>query len=652
MRKAFGTLLLSLFFYASPAQWNSDSLVNLETSSYSSSVILTSPTSTGGTYVTIYKPNASGFFDMVVQYLDVNGNKQFGPDGIILNSYPANSATFVYNIITDAQDNLILAFQDQRAGGSSNSAVAYKINTSGQSLWETTPGTGDGLLLGGGLAPYPCQLSTGDYVFAWTNNANRISVQKITAGGALAWASPIEIFPITTGRGISRAQLVPHTGGKWGMVFQQRNGTVGSPLPTTLFEKQFDSDGLLLWTSTALSNTVTANSRYYSVLSVGDETYIGYFANPAAQNRFDGFVQKVNGDGSLPWGINGSDFSTEQVYYEMTINIVYNTALGEVWAVQTFSNTNQTQYGIYSQRFNAATGARQLGDFAKTLFPVSANREQTWPTNMGLCSDGGLMFMFYSDVSNNIFASKINTAGGFMWPADRKMLAATTNTKGRYNFSVSANNGVAVWQETRAGTPLAYAQNITSAGNLGLLPVYVEYFNGSKQGNDHLLRWKLNPVSTNTGTITLERSADGRSFSSIYSITVPASRMHQPFEYTDAQPLNGSNYYRLKLRDDNGHITYSQVVVLLNKTSGTEIVLLFPNPAVGTAQLLVTSTANTTLQLQLNDMAGRRIMQRSFQVNAGSNNLVLDISKIPAGSYLLTGWIQGEQPRTIRLLKE
>jgi len=50
----------------------------------------------------------------------------------------------------------------------------------------------------------------------------------------------------------------------------------------------------------------------------------------------------------------------------------------------------------------------------------------------------------------------------------------------------------------------------------------------------------------------LERSADARNFSSVYSITADAVRCGQPFDYTDAQPLAGMNYYRLKITDADG----------------------------------------------------------------------------------------------------
>jgi hypothetical protein len=537
-------------------------------------------------------------------------------------------------------------------------AVAYKINTAGQSLWETTPGTGDGLLLGQGLAPYPCQLSNGDYIFAWTNTSNnKIDYQKITAAGTLAWGAPLEINPVIAGRGISRPQLVQQTNGKWGMVFQQRNGTSGSPLPTTLYEKQFDSDGIELWTSAPLSNYVTASVRYYSVLAVGDVTFVGYYANPAAQNRFDGFVQRVDGDGTLPWGINGSDFSTEQVNYEMNITIVYNAMLGEVWAVESFTDINQVTYGIYTQRFNVATGIRQLTDNAKQLFALSANREQTWPTNMGMCSDGALMFMFLSDVDNNIFATKIDANGNFIWPVwpiTHLIIAGTGNAKGRYNFSVAADIGVAVWQETRLGITRAYAQNISCTGLIGPLAIRYEYFTGTKNGNTHILNWKVAAENTAGGKIVLQQSADARHYDDIYTVTASALQMLQPFSYSNTSLLKGINYYRLKMTDDNGMVTYSSIVALTNADKGFDVISITPNPVTtsGYFKYNITSAERIKMNIVVTDITGRIVFTKNQTIIAGFNAIEMNVAQLAAGAYQVYGITDKGNTRVLGFIKE
>ena len=58
-------------------------------------------------------------------------------------------------------------------------AVLYKISQSGTQLWGS-----NGIVLGGGLAPYPAVLSTGEVIVAWNETAsNTLNLQKITTGG-------------------------------------------------------------------------------------------------------------------------------------------------------------------------------------------------------------------------------------------------------------------------------------------------------------------------------------------------------------------------------------------------------------------------------------------------------------------------------------
>lgn len=653
MKIYFQLILFMGLYLPASAQWSNDAQLNLNLSTYTSGDIKAESDGIGGTYIAFYKLNGSGFYDMCVQYIDNNGMKQFGPDGIILNSYPSNTATFVFNAMVDAQGNFIVCFQDQR-NSLTFAAVAYKINSAGQSLWETTPGTGDGVLLGTGLSPYPCQLADGDYIFAWNNTTNnRINYNKVSSGGTLPWATAKEVLPPTTGRTISRPQLVSHSAGNWSMVFQQRNGTVGSPTPTTLYAKKFDGDGNQLWSTTPLANYVTSSTRYYTVFAVADTTFIAYYANPAGQNRFDALLQRINADGSLPWGINGSDFSTSQTFYEMTHNATYNSSTHEVWTTCTFSNTTQTQYGIYTQRFNAATGARQLTDAAQQLFAVSASTEQQPPSGISTCSDGNLMLILY-DVSTKIYAAKISPAGALLWPGGKVVLAGTANNKLRYNFTRSVNDqAVLVWQENRGGTDNPYAQNITCAGNLGAIPIKVEYFRGSKQGNNHVLDWKVVPVNTLNGTLSLERSSDGHSFSSIYSITATAVRMQQPFSYSTNNLLKGTNYYRLKLTDDNGVVTYSSIVVLLNSNKSFELVNITPNPVKeGRFQLNITAAEPLTMEVVVSDMAGRVVSRQTNNLISGFNALEVHMSSLASGMYQVMGVIGGERTRVVRMVKE
>jgi hypothetical protein len=185
------------------------------------------------------------------------------------------------------------------------------------------------------------------------------------------------------------------------------------------------------------------------------------------------------------------------------------------------------------------------------------------------------------------------------------------------------------------------------------LPIIVNYLNGHKQGGHHLLDWKVTCTSTPRATMILERSADSRNFSSIYSITADAARCQQPFDHTDADPLKGMNYYRLKNIDADGKITYSTIVALLNATKGFDIVSIAPNPVTqGNFKLNVASAQDSKMELVIFDMQGRLVNRQTVAVMAGSNMIPVQVANLSSGTYTIYGMIGEDRSRIIRFVKQ
>ncbi len=218
-------------------------------------------------------------------------------------------------------------------------------------------------------------------------------------------------------------------------------------------------------------------------------------------------------------------------------------------------------------------------------------------------------------------------------------------------WNAAGNNGTG-WWEISFPTNGFSGYFITSKPKAPL-PVKVEYFRGSKQGSSHVLDWKVVPVNTNNGTLTLERSSDSRGFSNIYSITVSANRMLLPFSYTDAHPIAGINYYRLKMVDDNGVVTYSSIVALLNKEKGFEVLNITPNPVTeGRFKLNITTTTQQPIEVVIADIQGRVVSRKTVSLAAGFNAVEMNVSNLANGTYQLFGFSGGEKTRTITFVKE
>ena len=197
-----------------------------------------------------------------------------------------------------------------------------------------------------------------------------------------------------------------------------------------------------------------------------------------------------------------------------------------------------------------------------------------------------------------------------------------------------------------ASTPDIGADEFT----FGVLAVTTEYFRGSKVAGANYLDWKVTTTDPSVRLI-LERSADGRNFKSIQDQTATAARCAQGFNYTDAAPLAGINYYRLKTISPDGAFKYSVIVALLNKEKGFELISVAPNPVKDNAILSLTSVKGGKMNISVSDITGKVIMTRSLNVIAGNNPINMNFATLGAGTYNIKVINADNEVKTTRFVK-
>ena len=448
-------LILTAFSGKVNAQWNTNTAVNLQISGLATADMQTASTTDGKLWVAFYHENA-GNYDMRAQLFDANGNKLLGSDGVLVSNQPTGSATFVFNVCADGANNLIVGCQDERSG--IMQSVLYKISPSGSHLWSPT-----GIILGEGLAPYPTALTNGEIAVVWNGSGNTLQLQKITTAGALAWATPIPIM--VSGSTTTRGQLVANLNNKFTMVYQKSAGGIS----TLLYAQMFDNSGTALYAPKQICDQTTAGYRYYSITAEADTTYFGYFSSTGF--RFNSFLQRINPGGTTPYGMNGSAFNTStggSDNYQMTTNISLTPGSPYVWSVCSFTDPNQSIYGVYIQKFLKTTGARQFTDQGKMVYPLTAARNMQ-EGKLQLPGDAPL-FMTY-DNSYKIYVTKLDASGNFVWPYSRAEISSTTPASGksRYDFAkVGPDRFAGVWTENRGSGTMGYIQGISKGGLFGI----------------------------------------------------------------------------------------------------------------------------------------------------------------------------------------
>jgi hypothetical protein len=174
--------------------------------------------------------------------------------------------------------------------------------------------------------------------------------------------------------------------------------------------------------------------------------------------------------------------------------------------------------------------------------------------------------------------------------------------------------------------PIWYTRNDAA------LPVTFISFRGDydRSVNKVYLTWTT-AQEFNSKEFIVERSTDGRVFTAIGKVAA-AGNSNRPTTYgfTDAQPVYGANYYRLKQVDMDERSELSTIVKIITDNSGAFV--MGPNPA--STSLTVRRQNNTeAAHIELMNVNGKLIKQ--FNMAGTSATLTINVSGLAKGIYLL-----------------
>ena len=241
--------------------------------------------------------------------------------------------------------------------------------------------------------------------------------------------------------------------------------------------------------------------------------------------------------------------------------------------------------------------------------------------------------------------------------------AVTVDEPGSHGFiafKVKTKNTLVLGDSLKNTASIYFDYNLPVITNLagsvvaetGTIPISIEYFRGAIQAGNHLLNWKVNCTSLQV-VLAIERSTNGRKYNSLGTITASNTRCLQPFDFTDNSPAAGINYYRIKMTDVDGKISYSSIIALLNKKTGFEIVNLAPNPVInGTALLNITSAEKQIINIAVSDATGKIVQAMDQAVIPGFTQINMNFSKLVSGMYTIIIFTNDQERRTTQFIKQ
>jgi hypothetical protein len=174
------------------------------------------------------------------------------------------------------------------------------------------------------------------------------------------------------------------------------------------------------------------------------------------------------------------------------------------------------------------------------------------------------------------------------------------------------------------------------SGQISWLPIELLNFAANCNEKSQVeLNWST-ASEQNSANFIIERSRDLTQWEYV-STTNAAGNSNYNIDYSalDTDPLAGVSYYRLVQLDINGtEKIYGPISV--SCAGNYNSIVVFPNPTKGNFTVEISSTEMfTNAQLQITDLTGKIIHQRSTNILEGKNQFTFEDLDLQLGTYII-----------------
>ena len=261
--------------------------------------------------------------------------------------------------------------------------------------------------------------------------------------------------------------------------------------------------------------------------------------------------------------------------------------------------------------WEAVSGIDQVYHFGLGM-PVDASPDATLFVHGVLNNVEGI---YYSPNNGDAFA---NITGNVNYP-----LGLITNLEG--DLQTEGRVYLSTW-----GRGVFY-------GDILQAPLRVEFselLKATRIEEDALLTWatasEVNHDRFEVGRMVMASNRTAGDFEPIGTVASAGNATTtQRYHYTDREPGQGVNCYRLRSLDLDGSFEYSNVACVRFDEPGT--VRVFPNPSRGSLEIVI-DQPNGLVTVALNDITGRLLLSKNTGLDG---RLTLDLSHLQNGVYLL-----------------
>lgn len=282
---------------------------------------------------------------------------------------------------------------------------------------------------------------------------------------------------------------------------------------------------------------------------------------------------------------------------------------GNNWRGYVYSGTDLSMYrGMVSQPGSSNPSFTQNFGGANTTFSTSSCSMTTENFSVRYRLSYNFPYGQYTFIVGGDDGYRLSLDGGATWVINNwsdHSFESTTYT----NYLSGTKDMVLDYYENSGDNQLSFSLQAGAP-----LPIHLVDFDARERNGKGDLNWTITPDS-NPDVFQLERSSDGNHFTTFATVAGNTGTNGNGlinFQLTDNNPYPGKTYYRLKMIDTNGIVTYSKIVVVTAGEVALQEISIFPTSYTGTSTFLKTGTSLTQAEISVYNTSGQRIQRLSL----------------------------------------
>jgi hypothetical protein len=291
-----------------------------------------------------------------------------------------------------------------------------------------------------------------------------------------------------------------------------------------------------------------------------------------------------------------------------------------------------TQYDMDYSNDIDGMDARKMSNFSENLGLLRANTVLVIERRQTIRGNDSIFFKMWNLRTFNyqleFIASNLNKYGATGVLEDNYLhTSSTLNLNGTTHLNFSVTNDPASKASDRF-------RIIFTTAIYSPLPVTFIAAKAFLENKLITIDWKTANES-HVNRYNIERSVDGINFLRATEIKAN-NQSSNSYRWTDTNLAGNNNYYRIRSIDNDGKISYSDIMKVYVAKSNQSI-SIYPNPATGNhLNVQLVNQEPGLYEMRLLNSFGQNFMTKSFQYSGGTNTQnIKPAQSIPKGIYQL-----------------